>query len=337
MSHRSGDAGARAARPGITGNDAPVAGHARVAEIQRVRLVAAMVEVAAEHGFAGATVARVVARAGVSRRTFYELFEDREDCFLAGFDEGVARATGQVLAAYDANAGWVERLRMVLFGLLTFLEAERGMGQFLVVSSLGAGPRALRRRGRVLSRAIELVDEGREGSKGSPPPSLTAEAVVGGVLSVLYSRLPADRSPTSGAEAGGPLVDLLNPLVSMIVLPYRGPAAARKELMRAVPGPPVHVRHAGGDPLRHLDMRLTYRTVRVLTSVAESPGASNREIGESAGIADQGQISKLLARLERLGLICNQGLAPGKGAPNSWRLTARGTHVEQAMRTGAQL
>jgi DNA-binding MarR family transcriptional regulator len=79
-------------------------------------------------------------------------------------------------------------------------------------------------------------------------------------------------------------------------------------------------------------MRLTYRTVRVLTAIREHPGASNREVADGAGIADQGQISKLLARLERLELIENVDQAQSKGAPNEWCLTERGERVERATR-----
>ena len=79
-------------------------------------------------------------------------------------------------------------------------------------------------------------------------------------------------------------------------------------------------------------MRLTYRTVRVLTFVGEHPGASNREVAEGAGIADQGQISKLLTRLERLRLVRNLGEGQIKGAANEWYLTDRGGQVERATR-----
>jgi hypothetical protein len=83
-------------------------------------------------------------------------------------------------------------------------------------------------------------------------------------------------------------------------------------------------------------MRLTYRTVRVLLSVGALGGRgsypSNREVGEAAEISDQGQISKLLGRLERLGLVHNRSLAPGTGGPNAWELTEKGARVEQVMR-----
>ncbi len=79
-------------------------------------------------------------------------------------------------------------------------------------------------------------------------------------------------------------------------------------------------------------MRITYRTVRVLIAIASGPGASNREIATGAGISDQGQVSKLLTRLEHLGLIDNQGAGPAKGAPNAWTLTPKGRRVEEAVR-----
>jgi DNA-binding MarR family transcriptional regulator len=78
-------------------------------------------------------------------------------------------------------------------------------------------------------------------------------------------------------------------------------------------------------------MRLTYRTMRVLLSVANHPGASNRELGVAAEIHDQGQASKLLGRLQRLGLIENTGVGHGRGGPNAWMLTDRGTEVQRTI------
>jgi DNA-binding MarR family transcriptional regulator len=78
-------------------------------------------------------------------------------------------------------------------------------------------------------------------------------------------------------------------------------------------------------------MRLTYRTIRVLLAIGEQPGASNREIGAAAGIEDQGQISKLLARLARLGLIDNAGLGHHTGSPNEWALTQKGRHLQNTI------
>ena len=325
----SGTSGTPSARLGISNNGVSAAGRARVAEIQRARLVSAMVEIASEQGFIGATVARVVSRAGVSRRTFYELFEDREDCFLAGFDEGIAQASRYVLDAYDPKAKWAERLRIGLTSLLSFLDVERGVGQLLVVGSLGAGASALERRRRVLAQMITVVDEGHTLARaGAELPSLRAEGVVGGALSVIHARMIA--CPRTG-EGSRPLIELANPLMSMIVLPYLGPAAARKELERPVSRARARKAAPVRDPLKDLHMRLTYRTVRVLLAVAASPGGSNREISEASDVGDQGQISKLLSRLEKLGLVSNTGFGPGRGAPNAWTLTEQGEEVHGAL------
>ena len=86
-------------------------GRANVADIQRARIVAALVDVVAERGVAQVTVAHVVARSGVSRRTFYELFEDREACLSAAFDAAVQRAATRVLPAYQQATGELKKLQ----------------------------------------------------------------------------------------------------------------------------------------------------------------------------------------------------------------------------------
>ncbi|MGH2911929.1 MAG: hypothetical protein ACRDJ3_05580 [Solirubrobacteraceae bacterium] len=302
------------------GMHAGARGH--VAEIQRARMIAAMIDVVSERTRANATVAHVVARSGVSRRTFYEVFEDFEDCFLAALDQSVARASEYVLDTYEPSARWRVRAKMALVGLLEFLEDEPAMGRLCIVETLGAGRKVHERRMRVIDTVTAVVDEGRQEAKASRSlPPLTAEGVVGGVLSVLHARL---LSPD-----GAPLRELAGPLMGMVVLPYLGPAAAQKE--NAAPMPPRQARErpTSRDPLRDLQMRLTYRTVRVLLAIAAAPGTSNREVGVAAGIEDQGQISKLLSRLERLGLIENAGAGQVRGAPNAWALTEKGVEVEQ--------
>ncbi len=327
MAPRNSRAGVKRSVPA-----APAPG--RVAEIQRQRIVGAMAEVAAEKGAANVTVAHVVARAGISRRTFYELFEDREACLLAALDEAVDRAAAVVLPAYRAGAGWRERARAGLAALLAFLEGEPGLGRLCVVEILGAGDRALERRAQYMAALIAAVDAGRAEMRGGrslrtsgrEPPPMTAEGVVGAVFSIVHARILA-----RDTRDAVPLTELLNPLMAVIVGPYLGPVAAEKELHK--PAPPLQTKtRSRRDPLEGLDMRLTYRTVRVLMGIAAHPGASNRTVAEAAGISDQGQISKLLARLESLGLAHNTGRGHPKGAPNAWRLTPRGQEVERAIR-----
>jgi hypothetical protein len=127
-------------------------------------------------------------------------------------------------------------------------------------------------------------------------------------------------------------------LMSMIVLPYLGAAAARKELERPVPVPRAaakgsngHVAISASDPFRGLPIRITFRTVRVLAAISRQPYASNREIGQDAGVTDQGQMSKLLRRLEKAGLIENHGAGQARGEANAWRLTPQGQGVLHAI------
>jgi AcrR family transcriptional regulator len=312
---------------GVNGSAPGDAGRGRVGEIQRARIVAAMGELVRERGPGAVTVAHVVARSGVSRRTFYELFKDREDCFLATFDAAIARAAESVIPAYEEPGRWRERVRAGLEATLRFVDAEPELGYLCVVGALGGGERALARRTRVVAKLVDAVHEGRRQSRGARRPDrLTAEGLVGAVLAVIHARL-VDRSAR-------PLLSLLNPLMGMIVLPYRGAAACEREQRRPAPRAqrPVAPR---GNPLRELDMRLTYRTVLVLLAIASSPASSNRQVATAAGISDQGQISKLLARLQSLGLIGNTGGDHAKGEPNAWTLTPRGSEVTRTLQAQA--
>ncbi len=315
--------------PGRSARNGNVAfARTRLGDLQRVRIVAAMVDVAADRGVAQATVAHVVSRSGVSRRTYYEVFPDRDACFIAAFDASVERVGEYVLPAYRERGSWQQSIRAGLIALLSFLDAEPAMARLLVVESLAAGPAAVNRRRELLALLTDAVHEGRSAPRARRNiPPLTAEAVVGAVLSVIHSRL-TDRDTR-------PLIELTGPLMGIVVLPYLGPRAVQQELSLPVPTPLVRATPSGAGGgngvLLELPMRLTYRTLRVLSAIARSPGASNREIGRVAGIEDQGQISKLLKRLSGLDLIENGGDGPVRGAPNAWTLTPTGRQVENAI------
>jgi AcrR family transcriptional regulator/DNA-binding MarR family transcriptional regulator len=336
--------GPRVARTSVEG-----APRTRVTEVQRARILSAAARVVEELGYEGMSVARITSRAGVSRRTFYDQFDGREECFLALFDQTVARVGGIAQDATIAMAGrkgWLERIRSGLGAVLLLFDDEPAVGSLLVVEALAAGPRVLERRASVLDSLKQIIDEGRgEAKRGDGPAPLTAEGVVGAVFSVIHARLLEQRAGTRSANGTsraharqGALVGLLNPLMGMIVLPYLGRAAASKELARPVPKSsravkiPAWRKPSSVDPLDGLGMRLTYRTLQVLSAIAAQPGASNRQIADVAGVHDQGQISKLLTRLERLGLIHNAGHGQPRGEPNAWTLTTRGTRVAEALR-----
>lgn len=294
-----------------------------VAEIQRSRMLSSAVQVVSEGGYGQMSVARVTRRAGVSRRTFYDLFENREGCFLAAFDEAVAEMGALATQAWEEERGWPAQVRAALAVLLEFLDERPGVGALVVVEALGAGPRVLEHRAAVLAQLTRAVEQGRgEAGPRRKPAPLTAEGVVGAVLSVIHARLLEARPQR--------LTELLGPLMAVIATPYLGHAAAERELERPLPSRTTRALGAR-DPLVGLGMRITYRTLRVLSVIAEQPGASNRQVALEAGVADQGQISKLLARLERLELIQNTALGQPMGEPNAWHLTPRGREVQSAM------
>jgi AcrR family transcriptional regulator len=302
-----------------------------VDEIQRLRLLTAAAAVIDELGYEQASVARITARAGVSRRTFYGLFANREECLLALLEEAAGRVERELQAAGLGLLAWRERVRGGLWVILSFLDREPMLARICVVQALHGGPRVLERREQLLARLAGILDEGRrEGPRGGECTLVTAEGLVGGASGVVCARL---RNVDSR-----PLVGLLEELMGMIALHYLGPRAARREQQRPAPAPHTTSQAAWGagtgvehDPLDELNMRLTHRTARVLECIAGLPGASNRVVGERAGVTDPGQISKLLRRLERLGLVVNTGGGHQNGEPNAWQLTALGGKVAQRL------
>jgi AcrR family transcriptional regulator len=203
---------------------------------QRGRLLGATFALVGERGYEGVTARRVAERAGVSNRTFYEFFSDREDCFLAAFNQALDGLELQVRAGWDAQLGWTARTRGALSGLLQSLDREPALARLVFVEALSAGPRVLARRARVLEQLAGVVDEGRVNRQAPAAlPALVAEGVVGATFGVIHARLLELRP--------APLVGLLGQLMATIVLPYRGPTAATRELARAVPRPG---RRAGG-------------------------------------------------------------------------------------------
>ena len=199
-----------------------------VEEIQRSRVLAAAAAVIDELGYEQSTVGRIAARARVSRRTFYELFSNRDACLVALLDEAVERVERELEAAGIGSLAWRERVRGGLWVVLSFLDSEPALARICVVQALHGGPVAMERRERVLARLAAVLDEGRrEGTRGEGCTLVTAEGLVGGAFGVIYARL------RSGD--GRPLTGLLDELVGMIALQYLGARAARREQQRPTP------------------------------------------------------------------------------------------------------
>ncbi|MGN6586685.1 MAG: TetR/AcrR family transcriptional regulator [Solirubrobacterales bacterium] len=189
--------------------------------IQRERLIVAMLNAAAELGYLETNVQDVIDRAGVSRPTFYEHFSNKEDCFLAAFDTSAARLRSKIDGAVRQGGDvWRDRVRYGLEALLSFASREPDTARTLVVEARAASAAAVRRRVELLDEFARCLDEqARELLPDLPAQSsLTAAGIVGGVESLLYSRLCKQEYSR--------LESLLPSMMYFVVLPYEGHEAA---------------------------------------------------------------------------------------------------------------
>jgi AcrR family transcriptional regulator len=162
----------------------------------------------------------VIGTAGVPRKTFYELFDSKEDCFLAAYDILLGRVLEDAEAAFALQAGapWPERIETGLRAVLGHLAAHPEEARFALVEVLAAGPKALARRDLALRQFTGFIETGRAESTFDLPGS-TAQTIAGGITELLYSdvlhgaatglpgppagaRLP-DRAAVSGCRTGG--------------------------------------------------------------------------------------------------------------------------------------
>ena len=178
---------------------------------QRGRMLTAIAEAVSHKGFAGVSVADVIARAGVSRETFYEQFANKEDCFLQALDAGADRVLkvlgGALAEPADTRA---ERLGNVLDAYLHALAAEPAFAKAFLIDAYGAGPRATARRIELQQRFVDVV-AGILGTR-----SFACEAVVAAVSSLATARV--------GTGRAGELPELREPLVELVEQLFPGEA-----------------------------------------------------------------------------------------------------------------
>jgi AcrR family transcriptional regulator len=185
---------------------------------QRERLLDGMARTVARRGYGATSVADVLRAARISRRTFYETFADKEDCFLAAYDEAVARCDEHVTAAYAGEEPWEARLARAVEAFLAFLAAEPEFARLGIVEVLAIGPRGLARRDATLGRFRRFIETSRGHLPATAPPSdLVAEAIAGGIYELVYARIArgeADRLPEL-------LDDLLHYTFMLLGIPRR--------------------------------------------------------------------------------------------------------------------
>jgi DNA-binding MarR family transcriptional regulator len=281
----------------------------------RARLLRAALRVWDSEGEDGLAAESVVKVARASRVVFDRHFADDQACLLAAFEYAARQARIAVSSACDGRDGWLEQTRACLQALLAFLDANPAMARVLVIHSARSSGGLARRRAALLAEAAAALDDER-GPKRAYPPALTAEALVAGALGVLQTRLN-DRQG---------LLELAPALTSFLAMPYLGRDAARRELTRA-PSDAPPTRKEALDMLQGVSGRAVRdrRALSALAAVANARGISNAEVASRARIRDQGQTSRILSRLARLGLIKNALEEDGlPRASNAWQLTRRG-------------
>lgn len=285
-------------------------------------MLAAAEQLVCARGAEQLTATAVTAAARVSRTTFYATFADREDCLLALFDEVVDRLRAAMLAAYAAESSWLDGVRASLGELLAFLDGEPRLARFLIVGGVSGDSALVVRRRRVLAElARSLEADSPDVAAPDAAAPFGSEALVCGAASIIHARLLEDPAPS--------LLDLSGSLMAVLVLPFVGEGVARSELARpSAPGSRRPRPPRGREQRSSVSAgRVTDRTAHVLTVIASSPGISNRSVAQRAGNIDEGQMSKLLARLSGLGLIANDGPDSERGGCNAWHLTQAGSDL----------
>ncbi|HEY4812758.1 MAG TPA: TetR/AcrR family transcriptional regulator [Solirubrobacteraceae bacterium] len=297
--------------------------------MQRARIMETAVQVVSQRGFGGATIEAVVAGAGVSRSTFYEVFDDFDACFLAVLDSGMRRSIVLMSEAYDRGASWQEKMLAGLAALLAFLDSESLLARVCLVEALAAGPSALEYRARELELLKHMVDAALARAPGGHQTSpLAAEAMVASVVGILHARLVTGEAP--------PFLDMLGSLAALVIAPYVDGQPRVEQINRAEQLAQVSSQQHASSRQSIMTLPNTlrvpgaYRARDCLLYVSEHHGASNRAIADGIGIAHHGQMSTLLGRLEREGLLTKH--AAGAGRHNAWWPTSEGKLISDALK-----
>jgi AcrR family transcriptional regulator len=183
-----------------------------VAENQRERLISGIIAAVAENGYGGATIATITKAAGLSRRTFYEHFDNKEGCFAAAYDAALSYLREAALGAAAAQESWTERVRAGLGGLLVALAAEPQLANFFLIAPASAGDQIVDRH-HLAMRA--LVADLVEGAPDAGEASETREqALAGGISRLVIGKLNAGEAQS--------LPQLGPDLVELVLRPYLG-------------------------------------------------------------------------------------------------------------------
>jgi AcrR family transcriptional regulator len=173
---------------------------AEVRANQRRRILDGLAAALAYHGYEDTKITDIVELAGVSRPTFYEYFEGKDQCFAAAYGDGVERLTGAVEAAVGGEGAWAAHVSAGLSAGLDFLAASPLLAHLLLVESLAAARPARIEHERALARLAEALRPPAAELAGGAVPEETARLLAGGLASHLSGRVlagEAERLPES--------------------------------------------------------------------------------------------------------------------------------------------
>jgi AcrR family transcriptional regulator len=188
---------------------------------QRERLIAGLAEAVAENGYSGTTIGDITRHAAVSRRTFYEHFSSKDECFVAAYDTVMVELRERVAAAFEELDDWPHAVRAGIAAMLGFLASEPNLARLCMVEALVAGPVVVERYDAAIQSLVPYFKVGREGRSAEVLARLsptTEEALVGGMVSLISRRIIAGKT----AE----LETLLPDLVEFTLTPYIGSSEA---------------------------------------------------------------------------------------------------------------
>jgi AcrR family transcriptional regulator len=192
---------------------------------QRNRIHKAMIDVVSKRGYPETRVVDVIGVAGVSRKTFYELFDSKEACFLAAYDVLLDNLLSEATNVFESKPGapWAERMAVALEVLLEHLSQHPDEARFAIVEVLAAGPKALARRDSALRQFTGFLESGRS-ETSVELPGITSIAIAGGINELVYSEI------LHGAVARLP--SRLPDLMFWVTLPFLGAEGATAERER---------------------------------------------------------------------------------------------------------
>jgi AcrR family transcriptional regulator len=204
-----------------------------VAESQRERLLVSMADATAAKSYANVAVADVIERAGVSRRSFYEHFANKEECFLAAYDAGVEALLAAIAEAEAAADGPLAGARAGTEVYLQLLADNPAFARTFLIEVLGAGPAALERRDAVHQRFADRLAEGHAAIAAQLGPSaqltMPAPYIYRAAVGAIHE-LVIDRLLEEGAEA---LPGLLDAILEVEVRLLGAPAVPTTDRKRA--------------------------------------------------------------------------------------------------------